>query len=509
MLLQTPSEQVKETWRREALRSTWFMGKVIGFHDLSPDLHLRMAQWVEDPTPGARKLGLIPRAHLKTSLWTVADTLRRVTKDPLERILVMNENATNAEDFLHRIKAVPERCQLWQWLFPERMPDFTGRWRQDSIVFPREQEFPEPTVTAIGLGGASTSKHYTHIKFDDLIGKEAAESPAIMQRAIDQYKLAEHLLVRPSLDQIHVYGTRWAPQDLYSWIQDHEAPEHLDRLWLGCYGVDDFGMPRHTGDPIWPERFTVEELERIRQKNGEYLFALQMLNRPIASGVTEFPVEWLCYYTTYEDNHERYIVLERPDGTTRTWKQSDLAIVMTVDPNTTPESRDARTAVVVMGIPPALENEPYDIIVLDAVAKKTSPPEFMQFVKMESDTWTPIVAGIEVVVSQLAFYYWLIENYPDGGWYKLKTDTHTSKLTRIRSMSPYFHQRRVYVMRNMRDLIAEYEAFPQPYTVDLLDALAYGPQVWSVPNSGSVVDEWDELDRRQGNQSGRNEVTGY
>ena len=158
-----------------AQASAYFMGKVvIGFQDLDPNCHGLMSRWIERPT--TRKLGLAPRAHLKSSLWTISDTLRLICQNPNRRILLINEVELNAVHWLAKIASVVERRPLFRWLFPEVIPlPGTTRWSATELEFERSEWFPECTIEAIGVGGASTSRHYTQIKEDDLVGPRAQE----------------------------------------------------------------------------------------------------------------------------------------------------------------------------------------------------------------------------------------------------------------------------------------------------------------------------------------------
>ena len=504
--LTTQSEEVLARWRTLGLQSTYFMAQIIGFADLTLDLHQRMCTWIEGPA--TRKLGLVPRDHLKSSCWTIADTLRLITSDPLQRICIFNEVAANASGFLQRIKAIPERCELWQLLYPKRMPDFNGKWNNEQLVFPRPQDFVEPTLSAFGMGGASTSAHYTHIKEDDLIGKEASESDPVMQKAIDQHKLAEHLLVDPAHNHIDTYGTRWAPEDLYSWMLANEG--NLSTFLTGCYGVDPDGEPRDWNDPlgvpIWPERFNRETLENIRLKEGNYLFALQKCNNPIAGGATEFEVDWLLDYDLIERNEKWFVVLHDPEGR-RVYPLDDCAVWEAVDPGLSPDSKYARTAVMTVALTPY---SPYDIVVLGAVAKKVSPFGCIELAHEEWLRWHPISCGIETVAGQKTFFYWIPREYPDMGIMPLPTHQHVKKDSHIRGVSPFAQQGRVYVNKKTQgDLLTEWSTFPTGRTKDLLDVFAHVMKIACPPDpSASDEAEWEqEFGTRS--ESGRNPVTGY
>ena len=127
---ENPSEILRETLRVRALQSTYLFGKaVLGFRDLTPDLHGEMARWIQRPSPnrvggmGDRKLGLVPRDHLKTSIWTIADKLRRVTADPNLRVLILNEVEQNPINWVLKMERVVMENPLYRWLYPQVIPD--------------------------------------------------------------------------------------------------------------------------------------------------------------------------------------------------------------------------------------------------------------------------------------------------------------------------------------------------------------------------------------------------
>lgn len=474
------------------------MGKaVIGFKDLTTTFHAEMSRFILRPSK--RKLALAPRGHLKSSLWTIADTLRIIAKNPNERVLLINENIENASHFLRRIRATVERNEVFRWLFPEVLPRKDATWHQTALEFRRTEDFPEASIEVIGVGGASTSRHYTIIKEDDLVGKEASRSQAKMEEAIEQHKLAESLLNAPD-DQIQTYGTRWGPYDLTRWMLENEP--NLDWFKLGIY--------KPNGEPIWPDRFTGEHIEFLRRKYGPAMFALQYLNEAIAEGVTEFDPGKLRYWHESENEKgEPVIVLERPrsEGGPYVVTMREMERYEIVDPCHSPESGDARTAVVVLGLTGA---SPFDVVLLEARAKKLSGSQTVEEAWEVYQKWDPVSCGIEVVAGQRAFFNLIPRLKPTMGIRPLKTPPNKSKLGRIRGFYPYAEHGRFYVHRDMMDFHEEWEAFPEGRTMDLLDAIAYGPDIWAPPE-GAGVEEYDEEEEREMEirSLGRSPVTGY
>lgn len=497
-------EEVRERWRTAAKGSTYFMAKaVVGMRDLTPTLHRMMADWIQKPS--IRKLGLAPRGHLKTSIWTVADSLREVANDPDIRILLVSDTIENSSAMLWQIADIVERNEIFRWLFPEILPEDHGRWNQARLEFKRKAFHKESTIEAISVGAGAVSRHYNLIKEDDLVTKKAMESKLEMDKAIDQHKLSESLLNAPA-DRIQCYGTRWHIFDLARWIKENQP--NYEFLRLSVFKKD--------GSTIWPERFTKEHLAMLRQQYGPALFALQYENRAIGTGISETDLGWLRYYTIHQDpKGEIFLTLERPphEGGPYNVPLASTTRFQLIDAGLSPESTDARTANVVLALTPPKGERPADVVLLEAQARKSAPRETISDAYQVYQRWNPVFASIEVYAGHVTFYWWIQSAYPDMAIRRLKTDSRTSKLTRIRSFLPFVEAGRFYVHRRQVDWMEEFEAFPNGRTVDLIDATAYGPQVWfpPEPEDPSMVDgeDWDYEALAEGEEEGRDPITGY
>lgn len=272
-------ESMRQQLRERCYVDTYFLGKaILGFKDFAPSPHGEMcAAIMLDRRPKAKRrfLGLVPRDHFKTSAWTITDSIRRVVKNPDVRILLGNETSTNASHFLRRIQAVWTKNVLFRWLFEETVPDFGARdtkWSETEMLVKRRGDYPEATIEAIGVGGAVVSRHYNLLKLDDLVGKAAGESPEIMKDTVGWYQYCESLLEDPVHDEIHVIGTRWTHNDLYRWILDNEGGD-IEYYFRSCFNAD--------GSALWPARFNVETLERLKRKLGTFKFSCNPAEAPI------------------------------------------------------------------------------------------------------------------------------------------------------------------------------------------------------------------------------------
>lgn len=490
-------DETRERIRTATKSSTYVTASLIGFKDITPELHLDMCNWIDQAKPQRgynRLLGVIPRDHLKSSNWTIANSVNRIIRNPSIRILIGNETATNAQHFLRRIQAVWDRNPMFRWAFSELIPDPTkpGKWSETEMLIPRSEDYAEATVETIGVGGAVVSRHYNLIKLDDLVGKEASESDDKMKKTIDWYQYCESLLNDPK-EEIHTVGTPWGNQDLIAWILKHEG-DYLLKYITGCYKAD--------GTPIWPERFPIEELERIRSKYGSFKFSCQYLCEPSDPEQTSFHSSWLRFYRPQGDGFIEINGVVIPISMMNRFIQVDPAI--SEDPGA------ARTAVLVVGV--LFDGRKF---VLESWMKRCQPLEMVEKIFDLTVKYDPISVGIEAVAYQKALQPFIeAEALRRGVWLNIvlyKTDTHTRKINRIRgALQPEFERGQIWFNPDMDDLCQEYIDFPTGATIDGLDALAYGNQQWIVPEFEAVDDDnvidaelaTDEL-------NGRSMLTGY
>jgi len=469
---------------------------IVGFHDLTPRLHAEMCSWIESPT--RRKLGLVPRDHLKTSVWTIADTVRLIAADSNIRLLIANETATNASHFLRRIQAVFERAQLFRWLFPELIPEIgKTKWSESEMLVPRKKDFPESTVEVMGVGGAVVSRHYNRIKLDDLVGKEASESVEVMKKTIDWYLYCESLLEKP-IDPIETYGTRWTHKDLYAWIMEHESD------------IDIFHRKAiaNEGLTLWPERFPLDELTRIRNKIGPFKFSCQYQNEPFDPEHMTFDPGWLRYFELegWEFDEADGAVLLRIVGQP---KPSRVVPVILTDPAISEKSYAARSAVVCAGI-----DEAERVLVLEAWARRCQPLQMIDKIFEMAQRWNPICVTVEGVAYQRALKGFIeAECQRRGHWLNVKEvrpGSREGKESRIRGMQPYAERGRLWLRRSTTAVLAEeFEAFPLGDTVDVLDALSYGPQVWVGPDVERDQKNVFDIEEQAPRYEGVSAYTGY
>lgn len=474
----TLDEAKRQEYRKKCRESLYFLCKaVLGFRDFNSSVHLRASKFIQHQE-AKRKLFMLPRSFFKSYLATIGYPIWLLIQEkdvpngfygPEERILIANATFENAAHFKGKIDSVFERNTTFQWLFPELIPDFSSKslvWNKSESTIARPTDYPEPTLTAAGVGAALVSRHFTRIILDDLINEQHTESPELMRKAIAWYSLTESLLVETKRNEQLVIGTRWAYNDLYSHIEETEGEYDVNERPLGF--AKHIRSAVENDKPIFPERFDFKELSRLKQKYGEYMYSCLYMNNPRGEGINDFSGDWLRYYTF--DDRGRIV---RDDGTVIDVNDLDRFSICDI---ATSVRKDADfSATVVFGI-----SEFRDIFVLDAWHGKATTKNVADAFLKYATKWHCRTLYYEDSAAQRLIEYALTERIRQTGQYVrldvVKPVRGKVKEERIRQVSRFFQTKRVHVRHSMQALIQEYLDFPLGKHDDLLDCVGYLPQ---------------------------------
>jgi hypothetical protein len=305
---------IKEVKSR-AEKSLYYFAKAIlkrGY--LNPRLHSEVAQFLTK-TPPFRKLLLLPREHAKTSIVSHALPCHAIIQ-PKEnniyvkgkagvdtRILLAGETLDRAGKNLSTIQTgIFENNSLFRALWPHAVWETkpAKRWNANEMVVPRNIDYPDPTIQALGVDGAVTGGRFDIAIRDDLISLKAANSSVEMNTAI-RWMIASRALYESDTTLEFTIGTRWAVFDIYSFM-----------LEGGVIDGENFGkdytvatMVRsliEDGEVIYPEKFSLEvwqgkqDVEMLKRQYG-LLFYLNYMNSAANPELTDFDISNLRYYT--------------------------------------------------------------------------------------------------------------------------------------------------------------------------------------------------------------------
>lgn len=461
------SEDHKDHLRTTAKADLYFMSKgVLGYQDVNLDTHGAFCLFIQ-AQERKRRLGLMPRTHLKSTIATIADNVRLGVSDPDEyRSLIGGETATKAQAFLSEIKGHFEKNVLLRALFPDVIPTrFNGpgvTWSKDVACLVRNTSYKEPTWTAIGVGGALVGAHYTRIKCDDLIGFEASRSPAKMAEAIAWSDNIEPLLVDQHVDIIDFIGTRWSRKDLYAHIMEVYGPR------IAVFAREAI----ENGEIIFPALHTWEEYQQLMTKTPAVWFA-QYCNNPKSSDKSDFPAEMVKAYAFNMDATE--VTFRDEVGREKRWPIAQLDRVMCADPNSGSVLAPDMAAVAVVGVSP--DNE---VFVLAMWSGRVSPSAFVDKIYSMAKRWRPRVLGIEKAGQQSTQHYFEIKAEEEDFRIRVEPLLHKSqeKEYRIRTaLEPIIRSGQLYLLPSQQVLREQIVSFPDNILIDELDALAYFVQL--------------------------------
>lgn len=282
--------------RKRAEASLYVFCKgILGRTYLTVGLHKPVCAWLQHRPPD-RKLLLLPREHAKTTLVAHGLPLHILIQPEdanayfpglpgeSQRITLVGETDQRSTDALRVIKAACEGNDLLRALWPHRMWEQPSKqakkWNDKEIILPRKEEYPDPSIRAIGVGGAVTGAHPSVLIKDDLVTLEAANSPTVMQGAI-QWHVASRALINAPGTLEFIIGTRWAVNDLYEYIQTNDPSVEV--------------MVRSVvegGAPIYPEMFTLDKIAQLQKEFG-VLFPLLYMNSAADPTLVDFDTTML------------------------------------------------------------------------------------------------------------------------------------------------------------------------------------------------------------------------
>lgn len=215
--LEVQKQAYKEIAADELRSSLYKLARVgLGMRDVNPETHGDMLRALESDT--LRKLLVMPRGTLKSSIGVVAYSIWLLLRNPNLRILIDSEVYTNSKNFLREIKAHLEGPKL-TGIFGEFKSD--NSWSEGEITIrQRTQPYKEASITCGGIGTVKVSQHFDVIIGDDLNSNNNSQTSEGRQKVIDHYRLNISIL-EPSGIYL-VIGTRYSQGDLIQYIIDQE-----------------------------------------------------------------------------------------------------------------------------------------------------------------------------------------------------------------------------------------------------------------------------------------------
>lgn len=216
-----------------------------------------------------RLMLFLPPRHGKSEMTTVRYSAWRLERNPSERVIIGAYNQILANKFSRkarriaqgRIEISSDRKAVEDWETPQG-----GGLR------------------AVGVGGGITGQGGNLIVIDDPVkSREEAESETYRERVWEWYKDDLYTRLEPG-GSIILIMTRWHEDDLAGKLLEEakQEGERWEVVSLPALAEPGDALDREIGEPLCPERYTLEALENIRAVLGERSFTALYQQRPTA-----------------------------------------------------------------------------------------------------------------------------------------------------------------------------------------------------------------------------------
>ena len=408
--------------------------------------HKVMARKFEDIANGKIKRLIInmPPRHTKSEFASYLLPAWFLGKFPGKKIIQTSNTAELAVGFGRKVRNLVSSEQyhkIFQNVNLRSDSKAAGRWatNQNGEYF------------AIGVGGTVTGKGADLLIIDDPHSEQeaalAAGDPGVFDRVYEWYTSGPRQRLQPG-GAIVVVMTRWSKRDLTGRI----VQSSIDREGNDEWEIIDFPAIMPSGNPLWPQFWSIEELEALRSELPASKWNAQYQQSPTSEEGAIIKREWWQIWEKEDAPRCEYII--------QSW---DTAF--------TKNERSDYSACTTWGVFYMNENESdAHIILLDAFKRRMEFPELKKVAFDTYKEWEPDAFVVEAKASGAPLIYELramgipVQEFtPSRG---------NDKMVRINSISDLFASGKVWApgTRWADEVIEEMAAFPNSDHDDLVDS---------------------------------------
>ncbi len=181
--------------------------------------------------------------------------------------------------------------------------EFPARLRRDSRAAERWELVRGGSMATAGVGGSLTGRGAEVLIVDDPVkNAEEADSARQREKVWDWYRSVAATRLEPG-GRVVLVQTRWHWDDLAGRLLANDDGEPWTAVNLPALAEDADLLGRPPGAALWPERFSVAELERIRRAVGPRWWSALYQQRPAPDCGQDFDRQWFRYFRTEGDLH--------------------------------------------------------------------------------------------------------------------------------------------------------------------------------------------------------------
>ena len=409
--------------------------------------HEKMAKAFERVANGECKRLIInmPPRHTKSEFASYLLPAWFLGKYPNKKVIQTSHTAELAVGFGRKVRNLVD-SDPYKRLFPD------VALQSDSKAAGRWNTNHGGDYFAIGIGGAVTGKGADILIIDDPHSEQEAAlaqvNPDIYNKTYEWYTSGPRQRLQPG-GAIVIVMTRWSQRDLTAQVLKAEASRGGDE-----WEVIDFPAIMPNGDPLWPEFWSLKELEVLKEELPNSKWQAQYMQQPTSDNSAIIKREW---WKIWEDENPPYCEY----------------LIQSWDTAFTKNERSDYSACTTWGVfyqPDDTGVEQANIIALNAFKKRMEFPELKMRAYEEYKEWEPDALIVEAKASGAPLVFELramgipVQEFtPTRG---------NDKIARLNAVADIFASGKVWVpeTRWAEELIDEIASFPSGEHDDLVDS---------------------------------------
>lgn len=405
-----------------------------------------------------RLLVMEPPRHCKSLLCSQLFPAWYLGRNPTRQIITATYGDQLARDFGRKVRNTFAQ-QEFKAIFPE------VTLAEDSAAIGKFNTNKDGVYIATGVGGALTGRGADVLLIDDAIrGRQDADSPVIRNNVWEWYQAVARTRLMPG-GAVVIIGTRWHTDDLIGRVLKLNAEGKGEKWEIVCLpALND------AGEPLWPEMWSKEELERTRQEIGEREWGCLYQQNPVLVENQEFKQEYFRYFEEADIED----------------KVLDVTITVDLATGDKEVKNGDDVGISVVG----KERAKPDWYVLDMIGDKLDPMQVCDALFMYYAQYRPRKILIESNSYQRTFKFWLQEEMKKRNTYlPISLVSHsTKKEERIRGLIPAYKAGVIYHRKRYAKLERQLLNFPVADHDDMADALAMQLEAVRVTDYGDDND---------------------
>jgi predicted phage terminase large subunit-like protein len=286
-------------------------------------LHEQIIKQLERIESGAidRLMIFVPPRHGKSLISSELFPAWYLGKHPDRSVIAASYGQELASDFGRKV-----RNHMAGGIFRTVFP--TASISPDSSAAHRFNLMAGGAYYAVGAGGALTGRGADLLIIDDPVkNREDADSATYRRNLHDYYESVAYTRLQPG-GAVVLIQTRWHDDDLAGWLLREHAAEAWTVVSLPAIAEPNDPLGREEGAALWPQKFPVPTLNRIREAIGSAAWASLYQQRPVPATGSIFKREWWRHYSAASLPPKFESVLLSLDTAFKTNAQSDYSVAL-------------------------------------------------------------------------------------------------------------------------------------------------------------------------------------